>query len=289
MIRAKTEHTCFLSYAREDVEQARRLYRDLRQAGATVWFDEESLRPGERWVSAIKKGILSSRYFVVLLSSQSISKRGFVQRELREALDVLSEYPEDEIFLVPARLEPCDVAHDKLRELNWVDLFPDWTKGAQKIIRLFELPEYFQSQSSKVVSSSQGDNIRQGTVEGPHTRATSQEILRFDGIYQSDRRQNYWSYLRFYEDGTAIAVSSTGSPQEVARWLTKTQPNVSKGTFTLIGKSLSFSSISEEGSVDYDGSAEGQGLILKHHSHINGNRGVTQYSFVPLHFEKNPE
>src|SRR5689334_4378358 len=99
MIRAKTEHTCFLSYAREDVEQARRLYRDLRQAGATVWFDEESLRPGERWVSAIKKGILSSRYFVVLLSSQSISKRGFVQRELREALDVLSEYPEDEIFL----------------------------------------------------------------------------------------------------------------------------------------------------------------------------------------------
>ena len=46
-------HSCFLSYAREDSQSARTLFERLTAAGATVWFDEHELIPGQRWQPAI--------------------------------------------------------------------------------------------------------------------------------------------------------------------------------------------------------------------------------------------
>ena len=58
----------FISYAREDVEAARKLYRDLKNAELNPWLDEEVLLPGQNWKSAIKKAIKESRFFIALLS-----------------------------------------------------------------------------------------------------------------------------------------------------------------------------------------------------------------------------
>ena len=100
-----TDKTCFLSYAHEDVAPAQRLYDSLTPCGIRIWFDRESLQPGERWESAIRRGIRSSRYFLALLSSRSVSKKGFVQKEIREGLEVLLEYSDDEIYLIPLRID----------------------------------------------------------------------------------------------------------------------------------------------------------------------------------------
>jgi len=37
----------FISYAREDVEMARKLYDDLKNAGVSPWMDEEDLLPSQ--------------------------------------------------------------------------------------------------------------------------------------------------------------------------------------------------------------------------------------------------
>jgi len=39
----------FISYAREDAEIARRIYRDLKALGAQPWLDTEALLPGQKW------------------------------------------------------------------------------------------------------------------------------------------------------------------------------------------------------------------------------------------------
>ncbi|CAN5471931.1 hypothetical protein BH18THE2_BH18THE2_34980 [soil metagenome] len=62
----------FIRYTRKDVESARMLYRDLRNAGLNPWFDQGLLLPGQSWKSAIKKAIHDSRYFIALLSSNSV-------------------------------------------------------------------------------------------------------------------------------------------------------------------------------------------------------------------------
>src|SRR5262249_52000416 len=64
----------------------------------------------------------TSRVVLVYLSSKSTVKPGFVQREIRFALDVANQQPEGSIYLIPVRLEPCDVPH-RLGTWQWVDLF----------------------------------------------------------------------------------------------------------------------------------------------------------------------
>ena len=91
----------FISYAREDIETARKLYHDLKQAGISPWMDKEDLLPGQNWRVMISKAIQESKYFLAVLSSHSLTKRGFVQKELKMALDILDEFPEDDIFIIP--------------------------------------------------------------------------------------------------------------------------------------------------------------------------------------------
>ena len=99
------------------------LCHQLKESGYYPWLDKEDLLPGQSWRREIRK-IISDPYnlVVVCLSSRSTSKRGVVQQEITWALDVLDRMPEDTIYLIPARLEPCSVP-DRLLDLHWVDLF----------------------------------------------------------------------------------------------------------------------------------------------------------------------
>jgi hypothetical protein len=125
----------FVSYAREDHEYAARLARELTAEGFSPWFDKDELRPGERWEAAIGRAIRASDYFVALLSRHSVNKRGYVQREIRDALRILDELPDTQIFLIPARIEDVEPTHEALRHLQWVDMFPDWSGGLASILR----------------------------------------------------------------------------------------------------------------------------------------------------------
>lgn len=126
--------TVFISYARQDGDAALRLANDLRRAGVGVWIDRDSLRPGQRWRPAISDAIENCQYFIAVLSSRSVNHRGYVQAELREALDVLRQVPDSETFVIPVRLDDAKITNRDLRELNWVDLFPDWTRGLQQLV-----------------------------------------------------------------------------------------------------------------------------------------------------------
>ncbi|MHC4124586.1 MAG: toll/interleukin-1 receptor domain-containing protein, partial [Planctomycetota bacterium] len=78
----------FISYAREDAAIADRLYQDLIGVrGVTPWLDSKKLLPGVRWKFEIMEAVKRCDLFIVLLSNKSVSKKGFVQYEIREALD----------------------------------------------------------------------------------------------------------------------------------------------------------------------------------------------------------
>jgi formylglycine-generating enzyme required for sulfatase activity len=119
----KNEPRIFLCHASDDKARVRELYHQLKAAGYHPWLDEEDLLPGQTWRAEIKK-IISAPYnlVVVCLSRYSITKRGVVQQEIKWALDVLEGMPEDAIYLIPARLEDCQVP-DRLSDWHRVDLF----------------------------------------------------------------------------------------------------------------------------------------------------------------------
>lgn len=125
----------FLSYCHKDADSASRLYRELAERGIDCWFDREDLLPGQRWRETIESAIRNSSHFIALLSKHSVTKEGFVQRELKLALDYLTEMPPERIFLIPARLDECVPSHPALRDLHWVDLFPDYSSALKRIVR----------------------------------------------------------------------------------------------------------------------------------------------------------
>jgi hypothetical protein len=132
----------FLSYARADGRKAKRLLNELRRkVSIDVWFDRENISPGERWDPVIRKAIRESDYFLAVLSRDSVSKRGFRHTELREALEVAKEFPDDWIFLIPTRLDDCKMPVAAAEQFSYLDLFPKWGNGVAQLCRAIKTQE----------------------------------------------------------------------------------------------------------------------------------------------------
>ena len=99
----------FLCHSSGDKPAVRELYQRLCDEGIDAWLDEEKLLPGQDWQREIPKAVRASDVVIVCLSQNSITKAGYVQKEIKFALDVADEQPEDTIFLIPAKLEACEV------------------------------------------------------------------------------------------------------------------------------------------------------------------------------------
>jgi len=124
----------FLSYAREDEKIAQKIYSDLQNNGLKVWLDKNEILPGENWKLKITKAIKESTHFLALISDNSVNKRGFVQKELKLAFEVLQEMPESEIYMIPIRINNCVPKDNKLNDIQWVDLFPSYNEALEKLL-----------------------------------------------------------------------------------------------------------------------------------------------------------
>jgi hypothetical protein len=112
----------FLCHAAEDKQKVRMYHTWLTEAGFDVWMDEENLEAGQDWDYEISVAIRNSDAILIFLSSKSVSKEGYVQKEIARALDIALEKLEGAIFIIPVRLEVCDIPY-RLKRFQYVDLF----------------------------------------------------------------------------------------------------------------------------------------------------------------------
>jgi len=126
----------FLAYGKEDAAVVRRLFVALEAVGFSPWMDERKLLPGQNWPRAIESAIEASDFFLACYSENSVNKKGGFQAEIRYALDCARQVPLEEIFIVPVRLTHCRVPRSIQRELQYVDLFPDWIEGLTRLVAM---------------------------------------------------------------------------------------------------------------------------------------------------------
>ena len=122
----------FLCHASADKPAVRKLYHYLRERKMDPWLNSEKLLPGQNWQVEIPKALFSSDVIIVCLSKNSVDKEGYVQKEIKFALDKALEMPEGRIFLIPARLEECDLPYS-LRAYQYVNLFE--ADGYRRLLR----------------------------------------------------------------------------------------------------------------------------------------------------------
>jgi hypothetical protein len=115
----------FLCHASQDKPVVRGLYRRLlEEPWIDPWLDEERLLPGQDWNLEIEKAVEASDAVIVCVSSVSVAKEGYVQRELRRVLDLALEKLEGATFVIPLRLDECPLPR-QLRDRQFLDYFPE--------------------------------------------------------------------------------------------------------------------------------------------------------------------
>jgi formylglycine-generating enzyme required for sulfatase activity len=95
-------------------------------------LDKKDLIPGQIWRDEIPKAIKASQIFLACLSAKSANKQGYIQRELRIALDTLGDMLPGTIFFIPMRLEECEIPDLRLaevglnlRDIHWLDYWEE--------------------------------------------------------------------------------------------------------------------------------------------------------------------
>lgn len=121
----KRQLRVFLCYASEDKPLVRDFYQRLLSEGwIEPWMDEGKILPGHDWRTKIEESVETSDVVIVCLSRNSVTKDGFVQKELRYAREISLEKPDGDIFLIPLKLGECDAPRG-LKFFQWADYFGD--------------------------------------------------------------------------------------------------------------------------------------------------------------------
>jgi hypothetical protein len=117
----------FISYARLDVVVVQEIYKVLLRQKYIPWMDIHSIRGGDNWLRAIFKAIDECEIFLAVLSNNSVSRRGVIQRELKKALDKWDGMLPDDIYIIPLRIDDCPIP-ELLKGFQVID----WNNGKGK-------------------------------------------------------------------------------------------------------------------------------------------------------------
>ena len=132
----------FLSYAREDVASVQKIHQSLKRIGHEPWMDKIDIDAGEQWEVAIENAMDQAELCILFLSNTSVKKRGYLQKEFRKAVDLAEERLDTDIFIIPVRLDECQVPK-QLSKYQWLDFFEEgaWEKLKAAIAKSQKLME----------------------------------------------------------------------------------------------------------------------------------------------------
>lgn len=102
----------FISYSRNNEEQARQLYDALVEAGLNVWYDRRNLAAGDQWLPKIKDAIESTKFFIALIAnsmrSQTMESHVY-RKEWNMAIDHSKGMGSRRGFIIPVALDGINI------------------------------------------------------------------------------------------------------------------------------------------------------------------------------------
>ena len=125
----KSKPKVFLCHAIEDKKQVDILHDYFEKNEIETWYDKNDLKIGQMWKEEIFEAIEKTDFFAVCLSSRAITKKGFIQNEIRTAIAEYRNRPFRSPFLLPLKLDNCQIPKIRLdsttllSDLQWLNVF----------------------------------------------------------------------------------------------------------------------------------------------------------------------
>lgn len=102
----------FFSYSKSDHERVKPYYERLKNIGFKPWMDSENILPGQNWELSIEEAMRQAHFVILFISKSMAEKRGFIRREIKQAIKYKDEKLDKDIYLVPVCLEECDIPNE---------------------------------------------------------------------------------------------------------------------------------------------------------------------------------
>ena len=130
----------FVSHNSRQKLWVRGMVQQWRDLGLNVFFDEDSISPGEDIVEAIERGIAASRHIVFVISPSAVKSRWVA---LETACGIYTDPDATNGKLIPVLLEPTpmDDLRPAVRRLRMIDLTdtPNRTQNYHHLLRFLEV------------------------------------------------------------------------------------------------------------------------------------------------------
>lgn len=180
----------FLCHASQDKPIVCELYqRFILEGWIAPWLDEEKLIPCIHWGLQIEKAVESTDAVIICISNHSVTKEGYVQKEMKVSLDYSLYKPEGMIFIIPLRLDACSIPWS-IKSIQHIDYFPlDQVASAYKRLiysletranllglDIIEIKKYFQKEAEEKTQKEIVERINKETRE--KIRREEENVLR---------------------------------------------------------------------------------------------------------------
>ncbi len=186
----------FISHAHQDAEVAQRLAHDLADHGYDIWIAPDSIRPGEKWVEAINRGLEESSIFVLLLSPDAVASR-WVKMETNAAIEF--EHG-GEIQFYPLMLKACRLPA-LWRTFHYISLQNGYEQGYAQLANLLK-PETTPSPpaprvvlrdiaTAKVVKADSSRTKEQNSFVDAKTGKAFVRVSAGEFLYGDDKKKMY--------------------------------------------------------------------------------------------------
>ncbi|MBX3035402.1 MAG: toll/interleukin-1 receptor domain-containing protein [Anaerolineales bacterium] len=186
----------FLCHSSTDKPIVREIYQRLEsETWLDPWLDEENLLPGMDWDMEIEKAVEAADVVLVCVSNNSVTKEGYVQRELKFALDVALEKPEGTIFIVPLRLDDCNLPR-RLRTWQYVDYFPvqQRERAYQRLLQSLKI-RHQQGFSTRLTENIIPQPVLE--VDAKIENSDNQKIIIKDGIQSQSNNSSLFDWVGY--------------------------------------------------------------------------------------------
>lgn len=120
----------FISYATTDRKEALAVCQAIERRGTPCWIACRDVQPGENYQEAIVGALRTARALVLVFSEAANNSD-----EIKKELSLVSRYKLPLIALRIEDVEPSDAFAYELSTRQWIDLFEDWDRSLDSLVR----------------------------------------------------------------------------------------------------------------------------------------------------------
>lgn len=200
----------FISHAHEDAEFAQLLAADLQERGWIVWIAPSSIRPGEKWVEAIGRGLDESGVFVLVVTPNAVESE-WVRSETGAAIELEHK---GEVLFIPLQVETAE-APSLWRVYQYISFQSGYADGLEALLAKLELTEAPSPQPAELPSSEAWTaRLLEEVVRLPREEKDILYAVLYSGARRDIDASHYQAVIRLKELGFLDIHSRWLSPRE---------------------------------------------------------------------------